>query len=224
MEDESIEKQNALKLTATYDSIAEKYDSFAEKGLYKVPIWLKEKFEGLNFSKPNILDLGCANGYLGKIVKEKFENSSIVGVDISPKMIEELKKGELYDNAVIWDLNAGLPAVEAGIFDIVLAFGVFEFIKNPSSALKRVGEAMKTHGRFFTSFECFNPKKHSEKIVTDSRIGFPRYSRSLKDVQDLLKEAKLEIVVYNKVTAYKSPTTGIEIDYFMCEIKRDRNV
>ncbi len=98
---------------------------------------MKEKFAGLNFLKPNILDLGCANGYLGKVVKEVFKNSSISGVDISPKMIEELKKGGLYDNSIIGDLNAGIPVVEAEIFDIVLALGVFEFIKNPSIALIR---------------------------------------------------------------------------------------
>ena len=40
-------------------------------------------------------------------------------------------------------------------------------------------------------------------------------------MQALLKEAKLEAVSYDKITAYKSPTTGIEIDYFMCEIKRE---
>lgn len=49
--------EDILKLTAVYDNIAEKYDSFALGGEYKCPDWLKKKLADLNFLKPNILDL-----------------------------------------------------------------------------------------------------------------------------------------------------------------------
>ncbi|MEA3307256.1 MAG: class I SAM-dependent methyltransferase [Elusimicrobiota bacterium] len=219
-----MEDENILKLITMYDSVAEKYDSFAAGGQYKCPIWLKEKLLDLDFPKPKILDLGCANGYLGKLAKEIFKTSFIWGVDVSPKMIEELKKGGLYDNSMIWDLNNGVPFTEAEVFDIVFAFGVFEFIKNPIIALKGISKTMKIQGRLFASFECYDPEKNSEKTVLNTKVGIVRYLRSIEDVRVLLKEAMLEIISYDKIKAYKSPSTGAEIDYFVCEIKRDRNI
>ncbi|MBI4801508.1 MAG: methyltransferase domain-containing protein [Elusimicrobia bacterium] len=212
------------KLTAVYDSVADKYDSFAAGGRYIGPGWLKQKLSGLNFLKPNILDLGCANGYLGRAAKEVFANCSLFGVDVSGGMIEELKKAGLYENAIIWDLNAGIPFIEAEVFDIVFALGVFEFIKDPLPVLQGITGAMELHGRLFVSFECFDPAKNPDRTVTDPRIGFPRYLRALEEIRALLAKAKLEIVSCEKQTAYKSPSTGAEVEYFMCEIKRDRNL
>ncbi len=212
------------KLTSTYDTVAPSYDTFAEKGTYAIPVWLKAKLQDIKLIKPAILDLGCANGSLGAIASRHFGGCSLIGVDVSPGMITELKKLAVYKNSMVWDLNRGVPFIESELFDLVFAFGVLEFVKNIDLTLGGIAETLKPTGSLLCSFECFDEVKGGAKVITDPRIGFPRHLYTEEDVKAILHRHKLEVVSCERITAYKSPSTGAEVDYFIVQAKRDRNL
>ena len=212
------------KLTSTYNTVAPAYNTFAEKGSYAIPGWLKAKLPNLKLLKPDILDLGCANGNLGEIAAHNYGQCDMVGVDVSPVMISELRKRSVYKNSMVWDLNKGLPFIESEFFDLVFAFGVLEFIKNIDLTLSGIAETLKPTGSLLCSFECFDELKGGAKVITDPRIGFPRYLYTEEDVKTMLRRHKLEAVSSERITAYKSPSTGAEVQYVLMQVKRDRNL
>jgi len=132
----------------------------------------------------------------------------MTGVDISPKMIDELKKAGAYDEARVWDLSMGLPFVKKDAFDIVLAIGFLEFIKQPELLLTGVSSCLKSSGQCLASFEVYDRNKYSSRIVDNPGAGFPRYLYDLEDIDSLAKASGLRINSCENITAYISPTTG----------------
>lgn len=216
--------EQVKKLTATYDTVAPGYDGFAEKGQYAVPKWLAAKLREIRLVRPVILDLGCANGNLGRLAADRFGRCTLAGLDISPAMIAELRKRGLYKNSMVWDLNKGLPFIEAELFDLAFAFGVLEFVKDPGVVLDGLAEVLKPTGSLLCAFEVFDEKAGGEKAVTDPRIGFPRFRYTEEDVKGLLRARKLALVSCERLTAYKSPSTGAEVDYLLVHAKRDKSL
>ena len=212
------------KLTSTYNTVAPAYDTFAEKGNYAIPGWLNAKLQGMKLIKPNILDLGCANGNLGAIAARHFGECGLIGVDVSPVMITELKKREIYKNSMVRDLNKGLPFIEAEFFDLVFAYGVLEFVKEIDLVLSGIAEVLKPTGNLLCSFECFDESKGGEKVIDDPRIGFPRRLYTEEDVKIMLRRHKLEVVSCERITAYKSPSTGVDVAYLLMQVKKDRGL
>lgn len=214
MDDAGKEENCAGIISGFYDAMAEKYADIAKTANYAMPQWLNSRLETVAVEKPYVLDLGCANGYLGAYVKRKIPGSSIVGVDISVKMIEELRKTGTYQETVLWDLAKGLPFIREGAFDMMLAIGFLEFIAEPASLFAGMAQSLKPAGQCFASFEVFDDKKDASKIAENAKAGFPRYLYDMSDIEALVKSSGLRIVSYEKLTAYVSPVTGESREYF----------
>lgn len=80
----------------------------------------------------NILELGCAYGFFGLVVKQRFPNSQYTGLDITPKPIDHGKNeynlnlickdyltfqrgGQTYTDVFMWDVIEHLPSPDAVI-------------------------------------------------------------------------------------------------------------
>lgn len=216
--------EHLSKLTATYDAVAPAYDNFAEKGRYAVPAWLSAKLPEFKLIRPRILDLGCANGNLGQIASDRYPGCILSGLDVSPVMISELNRRGRYRGAMSWDLNRGLPFTEAEYFDLAFAFGVLEFLKDPGPMFSALAEVLKPTASLLCSFEALDESSGEERSVTDPRIGFPRFRYSEADVRALLARHKFSVASCERRTAYKSPSTGAEVDYLLVHARRDRNL
>lgn len=80
---------------------------------------------GLNKDTVRILDLGCGTGLIGlELAKRGFTN--IVGVDISPGMLEQADQKRVYTELVEHDINDihDLPPKLNNAFDFVVAAGI----------------------------------------------------------------------------------------------------
>lgn len=210
----------AENIIGYYDAMADKYTQITETARYGIPRWLESRLGVSTPASPSVLDLGCANGVLGAIVKKNFPDCRMTGVDISPKMIDELKKTGVYDDAQVWDLSLGLPFVKKDAFDIVLAIGFLEFLKQPKILLSGVSFSMKSAGQCLASFEVYDMKKHASRIVDNPGAGFPRYLYNLEDIDSLAKASNLRINSCENITAYISPTTGELREYCVLSLSR----
>ena len=218
--DKSERNEYAAPISAYYDAMSGTYTQITETAKYGVPKWLEAALGRTDLKAPRVLDLACANGTLGAIVKNKFPDCSLTGLDISPGMIEELKKPGLYDEAVVCDLSLGLPSSVAGGFDLALAIGFLEFLKDPVVLLKDVSRVLKPRGVFLASFEIYDPAKYQAKRLDNPGAGFPRYLYDLADIEAMLGASGLRMLSNESIVAYVSPSTGEPRNYHMLALER----
>jgi glycosyltransferase involved in cell wall biosynthesis len=84
-----------------------------------------------------VLDLGCAGGYVGAILRRQ-RHCRVTGVDKFP-----LGPGVELDAFVRHDLNEGFPPVSALGFDYVLLLDVIEHLASPEAFIEQLRQALK---------------------------------------------------------------------------------
>ena len=99
-----------------------------------------------------VLDLGCAGGYLGSALRKE-KRCYVTGVDTNP-----VKDGTL-DEFRIWDLNKGVPAIEADQYEAVVMLDVIEHLNRPESFLEELRQRLSV-----------NPS--IELIISTGNVGF----------------------------------------------------
>jgi 2-polyprenyl-3-methyl-5-hydroxy-6-metoxy-1,4-benzoquinol methylase len=104
-------------------------------------------------ARSRVLDLGCAGGYLGTILKQR-KTCVVAGVDACP-----LPQDVLLDGFKLYDLNRGLPADDVRTFDIVLMLDVIEHLLKPEAFVKQLRQALQ-----------FQPE--TRVLVSTANIGF----------------------------------------------------
>jgi 2-polyprenyl-3-methyl-5-hydroxy-6-metoxy-1,4-benzoquinol methylase len=141
------------KVKDYFDKIADEFDSiyenkgtllsritnkFFRKGMFeRVPITVQE-------SRPlqdkSVLDIGCGSGRVSFLLAK--EGARVTGIDYARSMIELAKKYQqqlkVIDNVefICSDFMSNFP--EDKKYDISIAIGVFDYIKDPMPFLKKV--------------------------------------------------------------------------------------
>ncbi len=106
-------------------------------GSYRALLWIE--------TKSKVLELGCATGYISKVLKEKFE-CEVTGFELNPIMAKE---AETYcDRVFVGDLEAFnfVNAFEEEYFDIILCIDVLEHLKFPDLVLRKLRDYLKPEG------------------------------------------------------------------------------
>ena len=127
-----------------------------------------------------VLDLGCADGYILALLKEK-RNCHVTGVDINP-----ITPGVELDAFFQHDINDDLPKIKYEDFDYILLLDVIEHLTSPEKFVDKVREAMKlssqTHllvstanvaffiTRIMHLFGQFNYGKHGILNIAHTRL------------------------------------------------------
>jgi 2-polyprenyl-3-methyl-5-hydroxy-6-metoxy-1,4-benzoquinol methylase len=94
---------------------------------------------------PNaILDLGCATGRLGRILKEQRKANIMVGVEIFEPAAEEASK--YYDHVYCGDIEA-LNLKYDAYFDYVICGDIIEHLRDPWAVLRNIHYWMKDSGQ-----------------------------------------------------------------------------
>jgi predicted TPR repeat methyltransferase len=154
---------------------------------YSVPKSMREAVDRLtrnNRQFQHALDLGCGTGLIG----ERFRDlvAEIDGVDLSPKMLEQARRKQIYSKLDCDEIVAWLQrtAAESLSFDLVLSADVFVYVGNLEPAFNAVGAILADKGLFVFSvehlaqgsFELLPTRRyaHSESYVRElaSRHGF----------------------------------------------------
>ena len=99
----------------------------------------------------NILDVGCATGYVGE--KLKNNGNYVVGLDLSPEAIKRAK--EKLDEAYVFNLESGLDFPVRKNFDLIIMSEVIEHLFLPQETIKRLVKIIKPHGRILISTPNF---------------------------------------------------------------------
>jgi glycosyltransferase involved in cell wall biosynthesis len=86
-------------------------------------------------SGARVLDLGCAGGYMGAVLKSQ-KHCFVRGLDVTP-----VQEGIL-DEFAIHNLNGGVPPIAPGQYDVVLLLDVIEHLNRPEAFLEEMRRAL----------------------------------------------------------------------------------
>jgi 2-polyprenyl-3-methyl-5-hydroxy-6-metoxy-1,4-benzoquinol methylase len=170
-----------------------------------------------------VLDFGCGTGTrsleLAPFVRR------VIGLDISPKMIEharEKAKEQRIENADFTDGTIFDEICKVGSFDAVVSFGVIHLLEDYKDVLRRINELLKPGGLFISTTACL--REHMtfrDRFVLSiylfvKKIGlFPYFLNLLKnsDVDEIIEGGDFRIIESENYVA------GISI-YFVAAEKK----
>ena len=107
--------------------------------------------------KINILDMGCAYGFVTKDRFSKIPNAKVVGIDRSEKLIEYAKENSMFENSSYYVIDLENEETMDNIeemmekeniekFDIIFASLVIHHLKNPNKLLRSVRRFLSNDG------------------------------------------------------------------------------
>lgn len=136
-----------------FDSYAEDFDkSLVDELEYQGPeLMMKALGKVLPKDAPpaDIADLGCGTGLMG--VRIKPHAKTLIGVDLSPKMIKEARKRRIYDRLETAEITKFLQG-QKGKFDVIVCADVIIYVGDIRDMFKAVAKALRPGGIFaFTS-------------------------------------------------------------------------
>jgi SAM-dependent methyltransferase len=108
---------------------------------------LCEPVEGMK-----ILDLGCGEGYCARVLRQRGA-STVIGVDLSEKMIElALRREQSEPLGIVYRVGAAtdLSAFDSTTFDLVLAMFLFNYltIEQMHQTMREVFRVLRPGGKF----------------------------------------------------------------------------
>lgn len=118
---------------------------------YQAPVTLRQLFDMLapGLSGLEMLDLGCGTG-LGAMAFRDVTRR-IVGVDLSPRMIDQARKRNLYQTFLLADIEH--PVIAEASFDLVLAADTLVYLGDLSKVLATARRALRNGGHFLFTVE-----------------------------------------------------------------------
>ena len=174
-----------------FDDYAAGFDAHLQGELhYDVP----EQFERVLASwmdarnrKLAILDLGCGTG----LVAERFRAraSRLVGVDLSPRMLEKARERRVYTELVLDGVVEYLERTRAS-FELVLAGDVFNYLGDLAPVLRASRARLQAGGRLAFSVEATEEGVHLDRSL--------RFAHGEAYVRGVLAEAGFEIVSFER--------------------------
>ncbi|MBO6783093.1 MAG: methyltransferase domain-containing protein, partial [Alphaproteobacteria bacterium] len=140
-------------VAAFFDWYADHFDAhLTERLAYTGP---RQVAEALATARPDgfgrVLDLGCGTGLAGEAVKP--HSDYLVGVDLSPAMLEKARATGAYDELVEGELLDVLGSRADAEFDAVIAVDVLVYVGALDRLLAQVRRTLGADGVFIATFE-----------------------------------------------------------------------
>jgi predicted TPR repeat methyltransferase len=169
-------------LVELFDRYAERFDAhLVEKLHYRGPELLRGAVSAVTARTDlAVLDLGCGTGLCGVLFRPIA--STIVGVDLSPRMIEKSKARGVYDGLIRDDVVEAMKARPASA-DVILAADVFIYIGELSAVFHNAAAALKPGGLFAFTIEVIDDTA-GDFVLRPTR----RYAHSARYIRRVISE------------------------------------
>lgn len=138
-----------------FDQYAEHYNAHVKEKLhYNVPGQLRNavgRCISANSSAGRVLDLGCGTGLCGVYFRDLA--IELIGVDLSPKMVEKAKALDAYESVIVADIQDYLNDPKLKPFNLIIAGDVLVYSGNLTKLFQAVTAALLPKGRFAFTIE-----------------------------------------------------------------------
>lgn len=180
------------------------------------------KYEQANDSI-RILDFGCGDGNSSKYFRKYFNNSQIVGIDVSEQSIKEANQKKV-ENAIFQSFNGSTIPFDDNQFDLIFTSMVFHHIEHKlhENILNEIRRVLKPGGRFY-NFEHnpYNPL--TRKVVNecpfdeDAVLLKPSYHKMIT-IKSGLNLKNLNFTLFLPRHKFFKPLLGLEKILTWCPI------
>ena len=179
-----------------FDSVAQGFDRNLKNLGYRAPelvaTALAEHAETRG-APLAVLDAGCGTGLCGPLVRRLC--SSLVGVDLSPQMLELARERGSYDDLVVGEL-CGFMDSRANTFDAIVSADTLVYFGAIDNALAAANNALRPGGVFIATFEAL-PGEGAEGYRIEIH---GRYAHRESYVRQSLVEAGFERIQLTRQT------------------------
>jgi predicted TPR repeat methyltransferase len=191
-------------LVELFDRYADRFDEHLVAKLhYRGPELLRDAVSAATQRTDlSVLDLGCGTGLCGVLFRPAA--SRIVGVDLSPRMIEKSEARGVYDELVRADVVEAMDARPASA-DVILAADVFIYIGDLSATFRAAGAALRPGGLFAFTIEVVDDAA-GDFLLRPTR----RYAQSARYVRRLMSEAGLREVSATRAVLRAGEEASVE--------------
>lgn len=186
-------------VTGLFDSYADDFDDHLVKNLeYNTPAKLYDVFikkvdpERIDAGL-HILDLGCGTGLSGVLFEK--HKQSMVGIDLSKKMIEVAREKEIYDELIIGDMHQVMDDRPSS-FDLILSVDVFVYVGDLNRTFEVAASSLKPNGYF-----VFSVEKHDGEGFQLAKTN--RFQHAQSYLQELIEKYKFQSLQIEEHTLRK---------------------
>jgi predicted TPR repeat methyltransferase len=140
-------------VTLDFDRFAERFDAVLGQLEYRAPALIGDalrRVDGEPRADLDIMDAGCGTGLLAHHLRPYARR--LVGVDLSPKMLEKAHARALYDELVAAELTSFLRSSPEA-FDVVAASDTLVYFGNLREVLGAAGASLRPGGRLLFTLE-----------------------------------------------------------------------
>ena len=144
-----------MKVSDYNKNIYEKFFSDGNENLYYKAheLKIKKMIDLIDDSPKKILDLGCADGFLGKILKELYQ-AEVHGIDLAEKSLKIAEKRGIITKK--FDLSLKKWPYKNNFFDLIIAGDVIEHIYDTEKFISECNRILKTNGQLIISTPNLN--------------------------------------------------------------------
>ncbi|WP_253650593.1 class I SAM-dependent methyltransferase [Vibrio sp. Y29_XK_CS5] len=207
-----------MDVAKMYDEVSERYQKLIEDSQYVGPRWVDGKLKTLNLKQGSALDLACATGSIGKVIKSHYPDAVLHGLDISSNMVNKARETNLYQSVNVHDLDQPFSPLFNQTFDIITALGFTEFLVDPQSLLQCIAELLNADGRCFISFQCHDPDgKDLPRNTYSGTVVHTAYTEN--EVREFSQNTGLKVVSLENLVGYTSGA-GYICRYLLLELRK----
>lgn len=190
-----------------FDEAAGNFEEILTKELdYQTPELLYEMAEPFLKDGASVLDLGCGTGLGSQLYRKRA--SSLIGVDISKKMLEEAALKKHYDELLCFDIGTPWPLRK--MFDLVYSTDVFVYFGRLSGLLNEIHNHLLPGGVLCFSVEKAEPESENGSSFILGPSG--RYAHTFSCVSEALNETGFTLLDSSEKKIRKEagrPVTGL---------------
>ena len=217
----------AIKTISLYnDKLASQYDKATLEGKWRASAEVNKIMSEFGLVKNNltVLDLGVGTGQSMELFIDK--NCKIYAVDISNEMLKAAKQKYKKIKTFKYDISDGLDELnfKRESFNVIIAVGVLEFIKNIKTIIKDVHQLLKPDNYFAFTYELLLPNHNFQKQRIQGNangyiknppdiINFKLYRRNKKEINEILKDTEYQVARHFKIKAFIKGPQKITVYY-----------
>lgn len=177
----------------------------------------------INFENPKrIIDIGCGPGNSTAVLKKRFPNAYILGVDFSPNMIEKAKADYTELDFMLFDAQKDFDKLD-GKFDVVFSNACIQWIPNHKKLLPDMMSILNPGGVLAVQipFQFEQPvhkaiAKVSSSDKWKSLIPFEKVFNILSENEyfDVLSEISADFSMWKTVYFHRMPSQFSIIEWY----------
>jgi predicted TPR repeat methyltransferase len=195
-------------VTRVFDSMAEGFDEALHRIEYCAPALVGQALQrnaGAARGDLEIMDAGCGTGLLAQHLRPYARR--LVGVDLSPKMLEQARKRGLYDEAVVAELASFLSSSPEA-FDVVASSDTLVYFGDLREVLAAARRSLRPGGMLLFTLE---QAIDEDQVAPGYRLNpAGRYMHTEPYVRRTLGDAGFELLDVEKAHLRREGETYVD--------------